>query len=271
MMWSNRLVAGGVLVVLVASMVALSAASGADANDGEPITAGGLTLESQVTQVANVVISPDCGPGDVGVGLEACGGVGLSGTGIIEGVVGHGAGDFSSGVRGSANGVQAIGVEATGFGSGSTGVKASGSGADSTGVFGLGGRFGVTGITAGGCIVLHGCAVGVQGTNTSNGYGVQGSSVDGVGVVASSANGTALSVSGKARFSRSGVVSIASGSTSKSVTLAGVTTSSMVLVTAQQNKAVTVKAAVPAAGSFRIFLTGNAPSGGLKVAYFVLN
>jgi hypothetical protein len=37
---------------------------------------------------------------------------------------------------------------------------------------------------------------------------------------------------------------------------------------------VSVKAAVPAVpsnGSFRILLTGNAPAGGLKVAYFVLN
>jgi hypothetical protein len=45
----------------------------------------------------------------------------------------------------------------------------------------------------------------------------------------------------------------------------------MILATAQQKVPVYVKAAVPASGSFTIYLTGNAPSGGLKVAYFVLN
>ena len=34
---------------------------------------------------------------------------------------------------------------------------------------------------------------------------------------------------------------------------------------------VSVKAAVPGGGSFTIFLTGNAPAGGLRIAYFVLN
>ena len=45
----------------------------------------------------------------------------------------------------------------------------------------------------------------------------------------------------------------------------------MVLATAQQNGSVFIKAAVPAGGSFTIFLNGNAPASGLKVAYFVLN
>jgi hypothetical protein len=45
----------------------------------------------------------------------------------------------------------------------------------------------------------------------------------------------------------------------------------MVLVMAQQSSTVYVKAAVPASGSFTIQLTGNVPTGGLKVAYFVLN
>ena len=45
----------------------------------------------------------------------------------------------------------------------------------------------------------------------------------------------------------------------------------MVLATAQHNTAVSVKAGAPGSGSFAIRLTGNAPTGGLKVAYFVLN
>jgi hypothetical protein len=49
------------------------------------------------------------------------------------------------------------------------------------------------------------------------------------------------------------------------------TANSMVIATAQQNANVFVKAAVPGAGFFRLVLTGNAPVGGLRVAYFVLN
>jgi hypothetical protein len=80
-----------------------------------------------------------------------------------------------------------------------------------------------------------------------------------------------LKVDGKAKFSRSGVTTIAAGTASTTVTLAGVTANSMVVATAQQSASVYVKAAVPAAGSFKIHLTGNAPGTGLKVAYFVLN
>jgi hypothetical protein len=78
-------------------------------------------------------------------------------------------------------------------------------------------------------------------------------------------------VNGRAKFTRSGVAVFAAGTASKVVTLSGVTGNSMVLATAQQNTSVSVKAAVPAAGAFTLYLTGNAPAGGLKVAYFVLN
>jgi hypothetical protein len=53
--------------------------------------------------------------------------------------------------------------------------------------------------------------------------------------------------------------------------LAGVSGSSMVVATAQQHTNVSVNGAVPSGGSFKLYLTGNAPAGGLKVAYFVLN
>ena len=80
---------------------------------------------------------------------------------------------------------------------------------------------------------------------------------------ARSTNGTALNVIGKARFSRSGVVTISAGTSSKTVTLAGVTTASMIIATAQQNTTRLVKAAVPGTGSFVIKLNGTAPTGGL--------
>jgi hypothetical protein len=100
---------------------------------------------------------------------------------------------------------------------------------------------------------------------------VFGDAANGTGVLASSAHGTALSVTGKAKFSRSGIVTIGAGKSSKTVTLAGVTTSSMVLATAQQSTTRLVQAAVPGTGSFVIKLNGTAPTGGVKVAYFVLN
>ena len=160
----------------------------------------------------------------------------------------------------------------------------------------------VYGITASG-ITLHGEAkagTGVLGRGTENGvqaqggtfgvfatgndYGVYASAPNhgiyaeatasgglGVQAVATTSAATALQVTGKAKFSRSGLVTIAAGTSSKTVTLAGVTTASMVLATSQTNAAVYVKSATPASGSFTIRLTGNAPTGGVKVAYFVLN
>ena len=43
----------------------------------------------------------------------------------------------------------------------------------------------------------------------------------------------------------------------------------MILATAQQDGTGYVRSAVPASGSFTLHLTGKAPVGGLKVAYFV--
>jgi hypothetical protein len=121
-----------------------------------------------------------------------------------------------------------------------------------------------------------GTGYGVAGraTNVNGGTGVLGdapNSASGIGVEADSATGTALNVQGKATFSRSGLVTILAGKNFRTVALAAVTTASMILATSQQNKGVYVKAAVPGTGSFTIRLTANAPTGGLKVAYFVLN
>jgi hypothetical protein len=118
---------------------------------------------------------------------------------------------------------------------------------------------------------VTGTGSGVYGHATGVGVGVNGQSESGTGVYAQSNSGTSLNVVGKARFSRSGVVTVVAGSSSRTVHLAGVTVSSMVLATAQQAKTVYVQAAVPASDAFSIRLTGPAPAGGLKVAYFVLN
>jgi hypothetical protein len=181
---------------------------------------------------------------------------------------------LSSGICGFVNaallaqfdGTNGKGLEARANGSGGTGVLSTG-GSGGTGV--LGSHLGSSGIGVHGR--TGGVGSGVYGEATANGVGVFGDTVNGTGVIARSTTGNALDVRGKATFSRSGVVIVAEGTSSKTVTLTGVTTSSMVLATAQQAKATHVKAAVPGTGSFIIRLTGKAPVGGLKVAYFVMN
>ena len=148
-----------------------------------------------------------------------------------------------------------------------TGLAAVADADGGTSVYGL--QTNATGIGVEGDVT--GSGSGVYGHASGAGVGVNGQSDTGVGVEARAGTGTALKVDGKASFSRSGVVTIAAGTSSRTVQLAGVSTSSMVLATAQQTATVYVKAAVPTTGKFSIRLTGPAPSGGIKVAYFVLN
>lgn len=110
----------------------------------------------------------------------------------------------------------------------------------------------------------------VSGASTS-GYGVYGSSTSGVGVLAAAGNsGTALKVTGKTSFSRSGAASVGQGSKTKAVTVSGMTATSLVLVTLQVSVAgVYVSGAVPAAGKFTVHLNKAAPTS-MRFAWFVL-
>jgi hypothetical protein len=103
-------------------------------------------------------------------------------------------------------------------------------------------------------------ASGVYGQNDGSGFGVAGRAIDGTGVLADSANGTALSVSGKAQFSRSGLVTITYPATSKVVSGVSLTAKSLVIATNQKYVAgVYVVAAVPklsgSSNSFTIYLS----------------
>jgi hypothetical protein len=128
---------------------------------------------------------------------------------------------------------------------------------------------GVVGESATGTGVLgisHGAgAVGVTGDATaSNGVGIRAKATGG---------GTALSVKGKARFSRSGRLTVPPGASS--VTKSGVTldSASFVLATLQAYRAgIAIAAVVPnaAAGSFTIHLT-KAVTSTTRVAWFVVN
>src|SRR5205814_3991880 len=115
--------------------------------------------------------------------------------------------------------------------------------------------------------------VGVEGRGSDS--GVQGSSdsASGSGVKAqNTAGGTALTVTGKASFSRSGVITIPAGAASFMQSGVPLTSSSFILATSQTS-ARYVKSAVPnpAANSFTINLNRAAPTGGVKVAYFIGN
>jgi hypothetical protein len=215
-------------------------------------------------------------------GSSGPGGTGVFGTnGGSTGIGVHGlTGGTGSAVFGEATG-DGIGVYATsktapavkGVG-GPTGVYGSGTsdgveGVSPTGDGVLGRNTGSTGIGVHG--LTGGTGSAVFGQATTNGVGINGTSATGLGVLAASTSGTALQVNGKAKFSRSGIVTVSAGTASKTVSLSGVSGNSMVFAMAQQNPGVYVKAAIPGSGSFTIYLTGNAPGSGLKVAYFVLN
>jgi hypothetical protein len=159
-------------------------------------------------------------------------------------------------------------------------------GTGDTGVRGDGTTFGVLGRSAAGT-AIQGVTLSTDNPNpavaaTSNGSGpavrAQGHAVfasTGVGA----GNGAALDVRGRAAFTRSAVLTVPAGASSAFTALVpgGLLATSHVLATVQENKgSIGVRAAVPitAAGANRgkiqVFLTGAAPAGGVKVAWFVL-
>jgi hypothetical protein len=114
-----------------------------------------------------------------------------------------------------------------------------------------------------------GGATGILGSSGS-GIGVSGTSGSGQGVSASSGSGTALFVSGKVHFSRSGAGSVAKGSNTKAINIPGMTASSLVLATLQiAVSGLYIAGVVPDAGKFTLHLNKAAPKG-MKFAWFVL-
>ena len=235
-------VLAGVLIGLTVTPAATS--------QGQPVLAGQINTETTgSTVVWNTASFLETCSGSQGGGLTACGDSGVEGDGTVIGVQGFG---LTTGV----------------YGHGPTGVNGESDNNGGTGVLGDS-TSGTAGIGVEG--ESNGTGSGVYGLANSGGVGVFGDTTNGTGVVARSTSGNALDVRGKAVFSRSGQVTIAAGTASKKITLAGVTTASMILATAQQDGTVYVRSAVPASGSFTIHLTGKAPAGGIKAAYFVLN
>jgi hypothetical protein len=110
---------------------------------------------------------------------------------------------------------------------------------------------------------------GVSGT----GHGVHGeATTTGVGVAAAAPlTGVALHASGKVVFTRSGKATMAAGTSTKTVALAGVTTGSLIFAILGSNATGRwVRAVVPAAGSFTIYLNTTVIAL-TPVSWFVLN
>jgi hypothetical protein len=141
-------------------------------------------------------------------------------------------------------------------------------GRTTTGTGVLGANEGNTGIGVHG--LTGGVGSAVSGEATANGVGVFGKSQTGAALRGDSTNGTALQVNGKATFSRSGTVTVAAGTASKTVTLAGVTAAAWWSQPPSRTAPCSSRRPSRPAARSRS-LNGTASGSGLKVAYFVLN
>jgi hypothetical protein len=179
----------------------------------------------------------------------------------------HGASGSAAGVQGTSDSGDGV----AGSSNSASGVHGESTGANGSGVFGF--NLSNSGIKGAGRIGIQG-DVGPTQTAVHGFVGNSAAPVPpaGVGVVAQaqSASLIALHVKGRAKFDRSGVVTVAGGTSSVTKTLAGVTSSSLILAVLGQDRAgVWVRAAVPSAGTFKVILNKNVASA-TKVTYFVL-
>jgi hypothetical protein len=233
------------------------------ATDGQTVTVGGSFSATSPTFINAVGVTAVAVTSDTNAALT---GSSNSGNGL-------------GGYSGSANGVYGsslddVGVYGTTFALAQYGVFGY-SGATSVGTCGLSGSgtgvLGMTGSLANKPAALADTGVYGYAIKSASSIGVRGGTMSGTGVLAEATTGTALRVTGKAQFSRSARKPITAGHSSLKVTMAGVTASSYVIATLQTKRAgVYILAAVPAAGSFTIYLN-KAVTGTTYVGYFVIN
>lgn len=142
------------------------------------------------------------------------------------------------------------------------------------GVWGAG-PIGVVGVGAP-AVIGFGDGLGPPGQFGTAIYGYAGAAPpeppNNVGVWAGAdSTGYALQVSGRAKFSRSGRTSIASGKSSKVVLIPGLTSANLVIATLQTHRTgVYVAAAVPTTGKFTLYLNKTVTAT-TYFAWFVLN
>ncbi len=235
---TRRALLGGLTLGAAAVVAESVKPSAAQATQGQAVIAGELNFATQFTTISNIGTSGVTSGTALVVQAADFGGVALRA--IANGP------DGSPSV--SAHSLSGNGVTAVTQSSATSGVY----GQNDGGGYGVAGR-----------------------SNSANGKGVLGEATGtgGIGLLGVATNdGAALVVQGKAKFDRSGKKTIPAGSSSAVVTLAGVTSSSLILATLQKHAlGFAVESAVPTAGSFKIRLNKPAPTGGLPVAWFVIN
>jgi hypothetical protein len=218
------------------------------AADNDPVLLGAdntaVTLTTKITNSTANVDSFTAAAAGTGFGLtgSSTGGAGIVGWSISQS-------PFLTPADGAYTGI--YGWSPAGPVDGPTGVGVVGQ-SDDWGVFGNG-------------------TVGVYGYGTFGVVGESSSTAAGVTAFAKTAADLALDVVGKVRFSRSGRSSVAAGQSTKTVSLAGVTSSSRVFAVLHSNRSGRyVRAVVPTTGSFKIYLNSTVSSS-TYVAWFVLN
>jgi hypothetical protein len=252
------------------------------AANGDPVIAGQSVTASTTTTIhstsfAALDIQAD-GANVDGVHSIVTGGGGNGVFGEADGASGVGVTGFSdsgTGVLGSSN----IGVGVYGASSNATAVRGDSestslpaviarNNAGSTGLLGFSGDV-TTPLPSGRPDTgIQGYAVGYPGRPASNAVGVFGHSAHGTGVFADAGSGgTALHVNGRATFSRSGRLTLSSGTSSMSKSVAGLTSTSLVFAVVQTGDShAWVRKVAPASGKFTVFMN-KAMTGSVVVAW----
>jgi hypothetical protein len=265
---------------------ALGRPTAALAHDPDDVQLGEINSAAATTTVQNISTdAPSL------VGSHSGQGAGLVGRNITTdaaattshqtGVIGTSGDDTDASTNTSGIGVYGYSNRSAGsvgvMGDSILGAGVVGAGAD--GVVGFG-AWGVSGF--GDVAGLWGTGrTGVQGDVPTTGTGVAGwvgqgdapTPPAGVGVYAAAetTSQVALKVSGKVQLSRAGRTYVATNASYRTVTMAGVTTSSFIIATLQTRRTgVYVHAVVPAAGKFTIYLN-KAVSANTYVGYVVIN
>lgn len=203
--------------------------------------------------------APTSAPGAAGVRGTSVGGAGVSGTSTTGvGVVGSSSG--GAGVQG----YSAISYGVAGTSDDASGVYGQSSGPAQAGVFGMatGVGIGVEGVATDSIFRPSPTRTGVFGYSDTDvtAVGVRGQSPNGTGVLAITDSGTALEVTGRTRFSRSGKATVPKNQNYVDITVSGgFGTHSVVHATIQTYRSGVAVAAVrkdyPSAGKARIYLT----------------
>ncbi|MFL5796886.1 MAG: hypothetical protein ACJ77A_02995 [Actinomycetota bacterium] len=282
-----------VVIALTTSMVGFAWTPRAMAVQGTAVIAGQDNTQTSETRLynTNVFTAQTCSSAaGAGVGgLLACGSIGVTARGINYGVAGYA--DSSNGLAGvvgqGPTGVvgltysPSVGSGVTGQG-GAVGVSGNGaltgvSGTGGNGVYGEGTENGVQakGGTFG--VFAEGDDYGVYARAPNHGVYGQATSSTGAGVEAAGTNGaTALRVTGKAQFSRSGLATVAgtNAAPKSSVVISKVSLSgkSLVLATPQKSVAgVFVQGAIPSVSARTVIIQLNkAVTVGYPVAWFIV-